>query len=127
MREVVAIIRMNMVNKTKEALLKEGIAAVTCRKVVGRGRKKVDFSIIGGIIDDGSIESSNVGENISEIHRLIPKRMLELFVKDEDVEKVINTIMEINSHGNPGDGKIFVMNVFEAVRIRTGEIGTDAI
>ncbi|WP_160676383.1 P-II family nitrogen regulator [Clostridium sp. C8-1-8] len=127
MKEVVAIIRMNMVNKTKEALLKEGIAAVTCRKVLGRGRKKVDFSIIGGIIDDGSIESSNVGENISEIHRLIPKRMLELFVKDEDVEKVINTIMEINSHGNPGDGKIFVMNVFEAVRIRTGEVGTDAI
>jgi nitrogen regulatory protein PII 2 len=126
-KEVVAIIRMNMVNKTKEALLKEGIAAVTCRKVVGRGRKKVDFSIIGGIIDDGSIESSNVGENISEMHRLIPKRMLELFVKDEDVEKVINTIMEINSHGNPGDGKIFVMNVFEAVRIRTGEVGTDAI
>lgn len=127
MKEVVAIIRMNMVNKTKEALLKEGIAAVTCRKVLGRGRKKVDFSIIGGIIDDGTIESTNVVENISEMHRLIPKRMLELFVKDEDVEKVINTIMEINSHGNPGDGKIFVMNVFEAVRIRTGEVGTDAI
>ncbi|GFZ34581.1 nitrogen regulatory protein PII [Clostridium zeae] len=127
MKEVFAIIRMNMVNKTKEALLKEGIAAVTCRKVVGRGKKKVDFSIIGGIIDDGSLGSSTEVENISEMHRLVPKRMLELFVNDEDVEKVVNTIMEINSHGNPGDGKIFVMNVFESVRIRTGETGIDAI
>ena len=127
MKEIVAIIRMNMVSKTKDALLKEGISAVTCRKVVGRGKKKVDFSIIGGVIDNGSIDSAVIAEDISEIHRLVPKRMLELFVNDEDVEKVVNTIMEINGNGNPGDGKIFVMNVLDAVRVRTGEVGTEAI
>ena len=122
-----AIIRMDMINKTKDALLKEGFAALNCRKVLGRGRKKVDFSFIEGILSDGQISSPAVAETVSEGHRLIPKRMLSLVVKDEDVAKVVDIIIQANSKGKPGDGKIFVMPVLDAVRIRSGESGDEAI
>lgn len=127
MKEVMAIIRMDMINKTKDALLKEGFAALNCRKVLGRGRKKVDFSFIEGILSDGQISSPAVAETVSEGHRLIPKRMLSLVVKDEDVAKVVDIIIQANSKGKPGDGKIFVMPVLDAVRIRSGESGDEAI
>jgi len=126
-KEVMAIIRMDMINKTKDALLKEGFAALNCRKVLGRGRKKVDFSFIEGILSDGQISSPAVAETVSEGHRLIPKRMLSLVVKDEDVAKVVDIIIQANSKGKPGDGKIFVMPVLDAVRIRSGESGDEAI
>mgnify|MGYP000675235321 CR=1 FL=1 len=127
MKEVMAVIRMNMISRTKEALLNEGFASVTCRKVLGRGRKKIDFSIIEGLIDGQEIGSPEVGEQISEGHRLIPKRMVTMMVNDDEVQRVVETIIDVNSTGNPGDGKIFIMPVLDAVRIRTGETGADAI
>lgn len=127
MKEVVAIVRMNMVNKTKEALLKEGFPSITCHKVVGRGKKKVDFSVIENAISEDAIIDKNLAEEISEIHRLISKRMLTLLVEDEAAEKVVNTIIEANRTGNPGDGKIFVSNVAETIRVRTGETGNAAL
>lgn len=127
MKEVTAIIRMHMVNKTKEALLKEGFAGFTCRKVMGRGKKKIDFSVFSDVISPEIIENRNIAEQVSEFHRLVSKRMIVLLVNDEDLSKVVNTIMEVNSTGNPGDGKIFVVNVLDAVRVRTGERGAEAI
>lgn len=127
MKEVVAIVRMNMVSKTKEALLKEGFPSITCHKVVGRGKKKVDFSIIEDAISDGTSIGKNLAEEISEIHRLIPKRMLTLLVEDEAADKVVSTIIEANRTGNPGDGKIFVSKIAEAIRVRTGETGNAAL
>ncbi len=127
MKEIVAVIRMDMINKTKDALLLENISSLNCRKVLGRGKKKVDFSLIEGIITGSDVSSPVLAEAISEGHRLIPKRMISLVVKDDEVKKVIDIIININSKGNPGDGKIFVMPVMDAVRIRTGEIGDEAI
>lgn len=128
MKEVLAIIRMNMINKTKEALLLEGFSSLNCRKVSGRGKKKVDFTIIERMISDGvEISSPSVAEVISEGHRLIPKRLISLVVKDDEVKKVVETIINTNSFGKPGDGKIFVMPMIDAIRVRTGETGVEAI
>ncbi|WP_026881934.1 P-II family nitrogen regulator [Clostridium akagii] len=127
MKEVTAIIRMNMISKTKNALLKEGFSSLTCRKVLGRGKKKVDFSVIDEAISEGTIFSNTAIEEISEIHRLVVKRLVTVLVKDEDVQKVVNTIIDANRTNSPGDGKIFVTNVTDVVRVRTAETGTAAL
>lgn len=126
MKEITAVIRMNMVGQTKEALLKAGFPAITCRKVVGRGKKKVDFSIFDSEFEE-RIQNKNIAEQISETHRLISKRMILILVNDADVEKVVDTIIKTNHTGNPGDGKIFVTNVVDVLRVRTGEAGAAAI
>ncbi|OPZ89955.1 MAG: Nitrogen regulatory protein P-II [Firmicutes bacterium ADurb.Bin419] len=127
MKEVLAIIRMEMINKTKEALLTEGFTSLNCRKVLGRGKKKVDVAVIESIANGVEISSPVVAQALSEVHRLVPKRLLSLFVKDDDVKKVIDTIIEVNSKGKAGDGKIFVMPVEDVVKVRTGETGEVAI
>lgn len=127
MKEVLAIIRMNMVSLTKEALLRDGFPSVTCNKVLGRGKKEVSFSVIEEAFLEDSSLTKNQAEEVSEIHRLIPKRMLTILVKDEDVDKVVKIIINVNKTGNPGDGKIFVSNVNEVLRVRTGETGEAAI
>jgi nitrogen regulatory protein PII 2 len=121
MKEIVAIIRMNMINKTKDALLKQGISSLNCCKVMGRGKKKVDLSFIDNL---SSVEDVNYGKlqgEIIENYRLLPKRMLTIVVNDEEKDKVIQTIIDVNMTGNPGDGKIFVSDLDEAIRVRTGE------
>jgi len=127
MKEVMAVIRMDMVNKTKEALLLEGFSSLNCRKVLGRGKKKVDFSLIEGMMNGVEVASPVVAESISEGHRLIPKRLISLVVRDDEVKKLVDIIIRVNSKGKPGDGKIFVMPVFDAIRVRTGETGEQAI
>lgn len=121
MKEVMAIIRMDMINQTKNALMRKGIAALNCRKVMGRGKKKVNFMVVDHQV------SPKVVEAISEEHRLIPKRLLSIVVNDSDVRMVVETIIGVNKKGNPGDGKIFVMPIDEVVRISTGETGGAAV
>ncbi|MEN8908044.1 MAG: P-II family nitrogen regulator [Clostridiales bacterium] len=127
MKEVMAIIRMNMIGKTKEALSKENFPSMSCRRVMGRGKKKVDYSLIEDYIKDGELPSNNIAEAISEGHRLIPKRLLTLIVKDDEVDKVVDTIIKVNTNGKPGDGKIFVIPIIDSIRVRTGETGDQAI
>ena len=127
MKEVLAIIRMDMINQTKQALLKEGFAALNCRKVMGRGKKKVEFSLIESMMQGQEITSPKIAEAVSEAHRFIPKRLLSVVVNDNDVVKVVDSIIEVNSTGKPGDGKIFVSSINEVIRIRTGETGEVAI
>ncbi|GBF33072.1 nitrogen regulatory protein P-II [Desulfocucumis palustris] len=127
MKEIIAIIRMNKVNATKKALADVGVCGLHAMKVMGRGKMKVDFSVldqmgvteeIGGMLADGLAAGS----------RLIPKRMLTILVQDdEDVKKVVDTIINVNREGNKGDGKIFVAPVLDAARVRTGERGREAI
>lgn len=59
--------------------------------------------------------------------RFLPKIKIEIIVKDDEVEKVINTILESAKTGKVGDGKIFVYPLEEVIRIRTGERGEEAI
>jgi nitrogen regulatory protein PII 2 len=126
MKEVMAIVRQNKVNVTKEALATAGIPAFTCRKVLGRGKKLIDMTLLRSIVDSGEIPATESGEYLSETTRLISKRVFTMVVEDENVEKAVNAIMDVNSTGNPGDGKIFVLPISESFRVRNGETTTEA-
>ncbi len=126
MKEVMAIVRQNKVNVTKEALANAGIPAFTCRKVLGRGKKLIDMTLLTSIVDAGVIPDVTSGEHLSETTRLIPKRVFTMIVEDLDVKKVIDAIMEVNSTGNKGDGKIFVLPIYENYQVRNGESTIEA-
>lgn len=125
MKEVMAIVRQNKVNVTKEALAAAGIPAFTCRRVLGRGKKLIDMSLISSIVDSGVIPEDHSGEYLSEATRLIPKRVFTMIVEDDEVENAVKAIFDVNSNGNPGDGKIFVLPISENYRIRNGELTTE--
>jgi nitrogen regulatory protein PII 2 len=123
MKEVLAVIRMNKMNETKRALADAGISSLTARKVIGRGQGKVDYLLLKGA-EDGYEEAIN---QLSPGPKLIPKRMLTIVVPDAKVKKTVDTIIQVNQTGAPGDGKIFVMPVSDSIRVRTGEHGDDAL
>lgn len=123
MREIMAIIRMDMISKTKEALSKAGFPGLHAMKVLGRGKKKVDFALIESMMTGQDVSSPRLAESLTESHRLIPKRLLSIVVKDNEVKKLVDVIIEVNQKGHPGDGKIFVMPIYDSIRIRTGESG----
>ncbi|WP_297425397.1 P-II family nitrogen regulator [Clostridium sp.] len=127
MKEVMCIIRLNKVNKTKEALAEAGFPSITCRKVLGRGKKSIDKALIEAYMETGEVPPSPFGENLSERGRLIPKRLVTLIVKDEEVKAVVDVVLGVNSTGTPGDGKIFILPVEEVYRVRDGQAGDDAI
>lgn len=126
MKEIMAIVRQNRVNVTKTALAEAGIPAFTCRRVLGRGKKLIDMKLLHTIVDSGEIPATPTGEYLSETNRLISKRVFTIVVEDQEVELVVNTIMEVNSTGNPGDGKIFVLPINENYQVRNGETTTEA-
>lgn len=126
MKEVMAIVRQNKVNVTKEALADAGIPAFTCRKVLGRGKKLIDMTLLRSIVDSGEIPATAQGEYLSETNRLISKRVFTIIVEDDAVDMVVSTIIDVNSTGNPGDGKIFILPILENYQVRNGEMSTEA-
>lgn len=127
MKEITAIIRMDMVNKTKEALLKLGVPSMTAIKVMGRGKKKMAYELFQNTFDENDELPKVIAEQLSEVHRLMPKRMIILGVPDKDVKAIVDLIIEVNQNGNPGNGKIFVTAVEDVITVRTGETGIEAI
>jgi nitrogen regulatory protein PII 2 len=123
MKEVIAIIRMNKMNVTKKALAEIGLPSLTARKVMGRGKGKVDYLLLKGA-EEGYEEAIN---QLGPGPKLIPKRMLTLVLPDEMVPQAVETIISTNQTSSPGDGKIFVMPVSEAYRVRTGESGEEVL
>ncbi|MCW3134593.1 MAG: P-II family nitrogen regulator [Methanophagales archaeon] len=119
MKEVIAIIRMNAIQRTKRALADVGFPSVTVEGVFGRRKQKGLH-----LFPPASI---NPEDNKGNGMRYIPKRKLIMVVSDDKVGQVIKTIMETNRTGMIGDGRIFVCPVKEAIRIRTGERGEEAI
>lgn len=127
MKEVMAVIRLNKVNQTKKALAEAGFPSFTCRRVLGRGKKPLDFELIQGCINLSEFQHSPMAENLSERDRLIPKRLFTLIVNDEDVKKVVDILIDANSTSTPGDGKIFILSVEEVYRVRDEITGSEAI
>jgi nitrogen regulatory protein PII 2 len=123
MKEVIAIIRINKMNETKRALADAGIYSLTARKVTGRGRGKINTLLLKGA-ESGYEEAIN---QLGSGPRLFPKRMLTIIVPDAKVPTVVKTVIEVNKTGSPGDGKIFVQPLLDAVRIRTAEKGDKAL
>ncbi len=121
MKEVMAFIRTNKVNRTKEALANAGFPAFSCRPCLGRGKKSLDATVLNYIMEAGELPVSNAGEAFTETARLIPKRFFSLVVDDEQVDLAVKTIINVNQTGNPGDGKIFIIPIQETYKVRTGE------
>jgi nitrogen regulatory protein PII 2 len=119
MKEVMAVIRMNMMNKTKKALSDAGISSMTAKEVLGRGKGLVDTNILEGAEKGYEEAIAQLGHS----QRLIPKRLLMVVVPEKLVPKTVSTIIKINRTGKSGDGKIFVMQVADTFGVRTGEGG----
>ena len=124
MKQVIAIIRMNMMNVTKQALVEAGFPAFSVRKVIGRGKGNVDLRVIQGAEAD---EPEAIARLKDDGPMLMPRRMMTIAVPDEAVPKVIEAVIRVNRTGNRDDGKIFVVPIEDAIRIRTGESGAAAV
>jgi nitrogen regulatory protein PII 2 len=123
MTELIAIVRMNMMNKTKQALADAGLGSITARDALGRGRGIVDLQLLEGAEHGFEEAIAQLGQS----QRLIPKRAMLMVVNDDLVEKAVTTIIRTNHTGKSGDGVIFVMPCQEAIRVRTGERGEDTL
>jgi len=123
MKEIMAIVRINMMNKTKKALAEAGISSITARDALGRGKGLVDLTLLEGA--EKGYEEAIV--QLGQSQRLIPKRIFFVVVPDRLVKKTVQTIMTVNRTGKSGDGKIFVMPVMDAVRVRTAESGDQVL
>jgi nitrogen regulatory protein P-II 1 len=113
MKKIEAIIRPEKVNDVKQALDDLGFHGMNFLQVTGRGAQR-------GIVHQG-----RSGETVTV--DLLPKVKLEVVVADQAVDRVIDAIIEASRTGNIGDGKIFVIPVETAVRVRTGERGDVAV
>ena len=112
MKLIEAIIKPFKLDEVKDALNAIGIEGITVSEVKGFGRQK------------GHTELYRGAEYVVDF---IPKIKVEIAVSDELVGKVVETIQNSAKTGRIGDGKIFIISLEEAVRIRTGESGADAI
>lgn len=123
MKEIMAIIRMNMINRTKKALTEAGVSSMTASDALGRGAGLIDFKLLKGAEQGYEEAISQLGQS----NRLIPKRMLVIISKDKHVDKIVKTIVTVNQTGKAGDGKIFVLPCNDSLRVRTGEYGEDTL
>jgi nitrogen regulatory protein P-II 1 len=112
MKLVVAVIKPHMTQAVIDALHDIDVQGVTITEVRGHGRQR------------GHTEVYRGGEYRVDV---LPKVRLEILSKDDDTEKVANTVIDSARTGKIGDGKIWILPVEMAVRIRTGEIGDEAI
>ncbi|MFZ3114195.1 MAG: P-II family nitrogen regulator [Syntrophales bacterium] len=123
MKEVIAIVRMNMMNQTKQALTDCGIDAFFAHEAQGRGKGFVNPLVLEGVQKGYEEAAALLGAK----GQLYPKRMVTAVVPDKQVKEVVLAIIAANRTGKPGDGKIFVLPIKDAVRVRTGEKGGKAI
>ncbi len=112
MKKIEAIIKPFKLDDVKEALNEVGISGITVLEAKGFGRQK------------GHTELYRGAEYVVDF---VPKVKLEVVVEDGQAERAVEAIKAAAHTGRIGDGKIFVSSVEEAIRIRTGESGSDAI
>jgi len=112
MKLIKAIIKPFKLDDVREALSEIGVTGITVSEVKGFGRQK------------GHTELYRGAEYVVDF---LPKVKVETVVDDDQVDKVIEAVSKAANTGKIGDGKIFVINVEQAVRIRTGEVGSEAL
>jgi len=111
-KKIEAIIRHFKLEEVKSALTEHGIHGMTVTEVRGFGRQKGHTEMYRGT--EYSVD-------------FVPKIKLEIIVADKDVKSVVDTIIRSAQTGQVGDGKIFVSDLADAIRIRTGECGETAL
>jgi len=112
MKKVEAIIKPFKLDDVKEALSEIGIYGMTVTEVNGYGRQKGHKEIYRG------------AEYVVDF---VPKIKVEIVVSDERADEAIETVRNAANSGKIGDGKIFISNIEQVVRVRTGETGTEAL
>jgi nitrogen regulatory protein P-II 1 len=112
MKKIEAIIKPFKLDEVKEALHEVGLQGITVLEAKGFGRQK------------GHTELYRGAEYVVDF---LPKVKIEIVLEDSQVERAVEAIQQAARTGRIGDGKIFVSSVEEAIRIRTGETGADAI
>lgn len=112
MKKIEAIIKPFKLDEVKEALQEIGLQGITVTEAKGFGRQK------------GHTELYRGAEYVVDF---LPKVKIEVVLQDGEIEKAVEAIQQSAQTGRIGDGKIFISTVDEAIRIRTGERGTDAI
>ena len=112
MKLITAIVKPFKLDDTREALSEIGVQGLTVTEVKGFGRQK------------GHTELYRGAEYVVDF---LPKSKLEIAVDDDQVERVIEAIIKATNTGKIGDGKIFVQDLGEVMRIRTGETGSNAL
>jgi len=112
MKKVEAIIRHFKLEEVKDALTEQGVQGMTVSEVRGFGRQKGHTEVYRGT--EYSVD-------------FVPKIKIEIVVKEEDLKRVVDTIIKAAQTGQTGDGKIFVSDLSQTVRIRTGELDQDAL
>ncbi|MBI5731562.1 MAG: P-II family nitrogen regulator [Ignavibacteriales bacterium] len=112
MKKIEAIIRPFKLDEVKEALLEEGIRGMTITEVRGYGRQK------------GHKETYRGSEYQIEF---VPKIKIEVIVDNDSIEKTVEAILRTAKTGQVGDGKIFISDISDVIRIRTDESGSSAL
>jgi len=112
MKKIEAYVKPFKLDDVKSALMEIGVKGMTVTEVKGFGRQKGHTELYRG----------------SEYRvDFLPKSKLELFVTDDQVDAVVDTIVKVAKTGNVGDGKILILPVEDAIRIRTAESGDSAL
>ena len=112
MKKIEAIIKPHKLEDVREALVEIGITGITTSEVNGYGRQQGHSELYRGA--EYSID-------------FLPKIKMEMVVEADNVEKIIETVTLAANTGKIGDGKIFVSNIHNVIRIRTGETGKEAL
>ena len=119
MKELVMIVRPEKLEVVKEIIDKMSLGGMTVGTVMGCGAQKG----VPGAIEQGGKEIRGLKTTIN----LIPKVSISLIVEDRHVDEIVQKVCESCATGRPGDGKVFVRNIEEVIRIRTGERGERAL
>ena len=122
MKLILAIIRIAKMNETKIALSEAGLPSFTAMGVMGRGFGRGLGPNYQQVLTNPDVQDTLKQLGSSE-PRLKSKRLISLVVSDEKKELALETIIRINQTANSGDGKIFVIEALDSVRVRTGEHG----
>ena len=112
MKKIEAIIRPEKLDEVRKALEVSGYPGITITQIEGHGKQK-------GVTQQWRGEIYKVD--------LLPKTKVEIVASDRDQEKILSAIQKVAGTGNVGDGKVFVTDVNEVIRIRTGERGEKAL
>ena len=112
MKKIEAIIKPFKLDEVKEALQEVGLLGITVTEAKGFGRQK------------GHTELYRGAEYVVDF---LPKVKIEIVIADEFVDRAVEAIQNAARTGRIGDGKIFISNIEQAIRIRTGESGTEAL
>lgn len=116
MKQVYIIIRPNKYYETKDVLAKNNFFSLSSKEVLGRGKGNVEY------VTNDENKLSKHDKNI-----FVAKKLIEIFCRDEEIKQLIDIVKSVNQTGNAGDGKIFVIDVEDGIRIRTNEKGINSL